>query len=433
MRLRTRYDDLKFKGSNPLQVLTQHWTGLGWDTGDLSSDPFPNAPVEFGAATIEDSPSRGRLTKVVNHSKRKVKHLDTATLTTYNFDTTTGVPTTNKITRTGAYAVHSNYGWQLDGANYPDFRNVIPSYSVTDSALIRRAVHNFMNDNQVDNLTNILQGAQTVDLFRSVRDNLKNLVWHGPGAFLKKRNGALLRTLLRKHKGLSSGYLAYQYGIVPLVSDLKKMATAMLDIKSQVESAVKRPSLRSYYATANGTINPNNDGLVYYGDPQGVDGSYFHFQAQAQECRKIATVRGRNQIQYSSQAFSKLDYLGRRFLSAGPASALWELIPYSFVVDWFAETSSVLEYLDNVLTGASRNIVDVSLSEKLVVNCGCFVHSPPGQYSSAAGTAMGEVALSYYHREPRTADLSIGLSGRFGKKQVSILLALLHQSMANLR
>ena len=152
---------------------------------------------------------------------------------------------------------------------------------------------------------------------------------------------------------------------------------------------------------------------------------------------RIATVRGIRETSYGTELFTTLDYLGRRFLSAGPASALWEKIPYSFVADWFVNLSPVIDSLDNTLTGGSNRVIDRCVSEKY----GCQIQHKYNSVENATdrrimsvdGFTWGLVSLQHYHRNPYLPGLHPVGSGRFGKKQASLLAALLHQIVAKLR
>jgi hypothetical protein len=72
---------------------------------------------------------------------------------------------------------------------------------------------------------------------------------------------------------------------------------------------------------------------------------------------------------------------------------VWDLIPYSFVVDWFVNVSSILESLDRMVQARYYNVACVMQS----VKGSCTSDSYPG------------INLSYYSRE-LTSELSLGVS-----------------------
>jgi hypothetical protein len=149
--------------------------------------------------------------------------------------------------------------------------------------------------------------------------------------------------------------------------------------------------------------------------------------------RLTCTVRGVQSSSYNLTVFKQLDYYMKTFGSSGPATLAWEFVPFSFILDWFVDLRTITDRLDNLLTGHSKSIKDVCISEKYSVVEEIDVNFTNAVYSSPqTGFTLQKSELSYYHREPVSTYETVGWSGRFGKKQVSLLGALLHQKMANL-
>jgi hypothetical protein len=120
-----------------------------------------------------------------------------------------------------------------------------------------------------------------------------------------------------------------------------------------------------------------------------------------------------------------------KFGTSGPASLAWELVPFSFVLDWFVDLRGVFNLLDNALTGNRKKVVDVSFSQKFDLTLREIFHPASPYASGQDGTTTATHRVRYYHREIPTVSL-IGLSGRFGKKQALLTLSLLHQLVPNL-
>ena len=133
------------------------------------------------------------------------------------------------------------------------------------------------------------------------------------------------------------------------------------------------------------------------------------------------------------QSFRTLDYLISRFGVSGPASFLWERIPFSFVVDWFVDLSGVLNSLDNTLTGSTKKITDAGISQswKALIPV-VKTRVSPTFTDSNDGSQVALCELSSFIRKPIVPSVSVGLSGRFGKSQLSISAALIGQMAANL-
>jgi hypothetical protein len=156
-------------------------------------------------------------------------------------------------------------------------------------------------------------------------------------------------------------------------------------------------------------------------------------QALTQPTR-IITILGVNKEQYDSKAFANLDYVLRKFGGSGPASYIWEKIPYSFVIDWFADLRGVMNAIDNVLTGNTKRIMDACISEHYKVRIPSCLTSDYGLATLTLPvnhTPMSWTTVERYTREPFVPTSKVVASGRFGKKQLALAGALLYQKIAN--
>jgi len=331
-------------------------------------------------------------------------------------------------------SVHNSAHWRVWG-NYGDIfpENIQIQWDKSDDTLIREAKDRFYNANDVDNILNAVEAPDFISGLKSLHDKVNVPVVSSTKAkiLLKGRKAV---------KFISGGFLYYSFGIAPLIADIKKMASATktysrrmqkaLDNAGKVESLHSRcgGKFTGFLTPENGLPLPAGYGVL--GD--GV--SHWHAQVQPMLVPlKVVTIRGIRTHKYTSPLFQKLDYLATRFGSIGPASFAWEKIPYSFVVDWFVDTSDVFNKLDNFLTGSRKNIVDASISEKWGCAAGAVKHGRGSTYSSFDGTQTAVNELAYYHRKPIDPNFSVGFSGRFGKRQLALSAALLGQKAANLK
>lgn len=113
---------------------------------------------------------------------------------------------------------------------------------------------------------------------------------------------------------ICNGYLQYRYGWKPLMQNVYDTALAQLNDTSghavRLRSSVKRPMRSTGFVTnaGSGTAYPN-------GVNQSVSG--------VQGCRFDISMRGMDSNSLSD------------YVTNNPAYLAWNLIPYSFVVDWF--------------------------------------------------------------------------------------------------
>lgn len=296
--------------------------------------------------------------------------------------------------------------------------NIVVEFPEHVSRSIEKAIHNFHNVNEVDTLLNIVESPKLISGLRSV------LKGGSKTSFLKR---------LRRGDG-SNAYLYYSFGLAPLISDMQKIRKAMVAVKADIDRQLRalRGQRVSHYSCFGQFTGFTGMGSGF-GAPDNNDNSYWHSALQSVRApRRVITCRGSWAARYNSDLLNRLDYLLRRFLSAGPASYVWERIPFSFVVDWFLDLSSIIDGLDRLLTGSDSSISDVCLSESWRVQCPIYKHKRALQVSSFDNQQVGINDLVYYRREPQiVAPSQVQLSGRFGKKQLSLAAALLHQILAN--
>lgn len=129
--------------------------------------------------------------------------------------------------------------------------------------------------------------------------------------------GASPRTSRLKSGDVSGRWLEMQYGWLPLLNDTYQAAKAF-------EAISKGPRSTVFYQSRRATK------VAYY-----TTGDY---QLTRLHERKIA---------YSFELSEEVDPL-RQLGLKDPASVLWELLPYSFVVDWFVPIGTYLDNLNQI-------------------------------------------------------------------------------------
>jgi hypothetical protein len=399
---------------------------------------------------IIDDPSPGRGIKQVTHTKSEWEVTRLPSISDTKTDYGNPVGSHNSFEGAGAYwAV-----WQLDGAStvgVPWTFHTVPrahiAYEPNQSVdeLVRDTVDAFYNENQVDNLLNVVEAPQLVSslasLSRSVASLRRNIVRDGllkqlaflRGSWGKARVKTLLSRMHVSNAKLSDLYLIYSFGIAPLISDMRKVQREVKTIQSRLRKEVERNrnKMVSAHRSCKLQVYYSHNGTRPSSLASGIGASQISYEIKdQQECRRTCTVRGYRNSDYQTEEFKRLDYLMSRFGVTGPASLIWELIPWSFVVDWFLDLRAITNGLDNLLTGSRKKIVDICVSDKLVFtevgSSGANIIFPP------AGTQLCRLKSSIYTRNPITSYNKVGLSGRFGKKQASLSAALLYQQIAKL-
>nr|APG77193.1 hypothetical protein [Hubei levi-like virus 14] len=210
---------------------------------------------------------------------------------------------------------------------------------------------------------------------------------------------------------ISSLWLAYRYGIMPLFYDIKGVIALLERQYGEV-----RLTARAKQATT-------------WEDEKTAQAGPYGFQDVYQYSRKtkaIVTVRAgvlyAAKTTVASAAGLTLDRL---------PGAIWELVPLSFVVDWFLNIGDVL----NALTSHARGEI---LAAWVTVKVDYTVRNVISSASASGENAISVSALPSYdedgvivERLPITL-LDIGVRGQFDMnlKRYIDALALIHQSLA---
>lgn len=117
-------------------------------------------------------------------------------------------------------------------------------------------------------------------------------------------------------------WLEYSYGWKPLLSDVYSHAEALAEYLTQHQNVVRRAGARassSQEKTSRGSVS--------------LDWAYFRYTK--------VSKRGEVGVRYSNENVSAANVFGLQ----NPLLVAWELVPFSFVVDWFLPIGNAIESL----------------------------------------------------------------------------------------
>jgi hypothetical protein len=120
-------------------------------------------------------------------------------------------------------------------------------------------------------------------------------------------------------------------------------------------------------------------------------------------------VRGKSTQRYTCKAFYSIPegvgFVPEIFLDSFGlrvnASTFWELIPFSFVFDWFFDLGSVLESFDYTAITHSLEVKDCfasSKTEAIVTATSTEAHSAWSNGDAYVGSHMGSCKVKFYDR-----------------------------------
>lgn len=206
----------------------------------------------------------------------------------------------------GPYLSRTNYGCEI-----------IPGYPGGNSLDIRAL--DALTDNtrgDLDLSVDFAEWHQTRDMFR-----------------LSKQVEDLTRVFARKFgvlKVAGNAYLQYIYGVKPLISDIFGAADESMRIVLNKIERYKSRATDYYVPKQVGMWTPN--GYQYY---------------------DVVGGKVKVSISYGIMLNTAMSDLSR-WTSLNPVSIAWELLPYSFVADWFLNVGGYLRNLETSLLYSNR-------------------------------------------------------------------------------
>lgn len=166
---------------------------------------------------------------------------------------------------------------------------------------------------------------------------------------------------LKKLKTLADNFLTLKYAILPTISDLSEIVSAM--------------NKRVPYLDRNGYSTYSNG----YTETNLVDTSV---SVKLEQHIKVAVGNDDSDLEKLSQGMEKLGIFP-------DLKTIWELIPYSFVIDWFVGVGNLLERIDFGQRTLRYDIRYTTSSYKYTMNCDISK-----EFAGLTGTAQ----RVHYHR-----------------------------------
>lgn len=253
------------------------------------------------------------------------------------------------------YHAENAFGWghyELTGdLSYPELaQNVFIDSSVTDD----KAKAKFVS--AIRSAQTSLQGGvvlgeigETLRAFRSPLKALRSGIDDYLTTLRKGRRG----TLDRKRKFLSETWLEYSYGWAPLLSDAKSAAKALAEyVHGKPEYQYVRGYAEDVITSADGQFGLGDGPLAFYVGDRSTT-------------KAIVIYRGVIRAPVGNRSLMTRRNLGLDLNNFVPT--IWELIPYSFLVDYFSNAGDVLSawsLWDVDFAWANKTIVTISQRER---------------------------------------------------------------------
>lgn len=180
---------------------------------------------------------------------------------------------------------------------------------------------------------NVLQAAKEVKETASTIENVATTIWKSFRELIRGQPLKAIEVLVygtgpgrdakALGKGLSNAWLQWSYGIKPLIQDVEGAMT-------QLDKSKDRPQTVLFKSTQRRT---------YSGHGKWSSGNHRLDEFRAFSIEGEMTCTGKIYGLITSPVTKTADELGL----LNPALLAWEVIPYSFVVDWFMPIGTYLQ------------------------------------------------------------------------------------------
>lgn len=218
-------------------------------------------------------------------------------------------------------------------------------------------------------------------------------------------------------KAAADVVLEFNYGWVPFMLEVRSAVNTLMDLADRPESRVMRVRADSHVETTVTVLKETWD--------FGIDG-------------KI-NIERKDAIKHSIRGVWRFEPLSAdlpgRFGMVNPAEVIWELIPLSFVVDWFLPIGDYLSALDTRFRFSHRGGVYGYRTE---IKSTWKPHGPPfGANMTISGDSSGtcyrvNVNRSVMLEAPSAKLISFGYDPQLNATRVTSAIALLRQIVPNL-
>lgn len=281
---------------------------------------------------------------------------------------------------------------EMDGSDFVE--SIDRKNEVIDKALIG------LGDTRSQLLQNLATAVHTHHMIASRAVDLANLL-HAARKKDPVRAYRILKHALTRPRGIRDAYLEWQYGWKPLVSDLAGLFSV---IKDNLKN-IKPPLVTGRgHASSSASMEYEHAG---YKVKTSVDASYY--------CKIIATVSDTDGFFRTAHQLGLDD----------PLWIAWDLVPYSFITDWFIPVGNYLEAM-NATVGLSFVTGYWSHKQKYSASCERQFDASTEVITPFGGEVEGESYRRYAFGEFPSAGLYWSQSP-FSSTHVTEALALIRK------
>jgi hypothetical protein len=232
-------------------------------------------------------------------------------------------------------------------------------------------------------IVTLAESLKTLEMLKHPFQSLTNL----------SRGGRTISAII---KGSSSAYLEYRYGWRQLYTDIREFANVYERARSHIKYLREHVETgRKISASQQDTLNPDT---LY---PHAVNGATITFKATEQS--RVARFSLISPVTQAMLQVTQLETVLQGLGTDLVFEAMWDLVPYSFIVDWFFNVQKwvmlnpLLYQMDKV------KYMGYSTKTKWTYTASCDVAVGPtwdGLTDTASWTSAAQVLKEEYTRNP---------------------------------
>jgi hypothetical protein len=223
---------------------------------------------------------------------------------------------------------------------------------------------------------------------------------------------------------IAGGYLSYEFGSAPFFSDLKTLANLNQSVEDRLsflrktrKKVTRLGHAKKHTLTFDSYVYDTNlTGWQGFIDPGTVD------------LRLIAGCKFTHDIPWLDTVHGKLRAFGSALGLNNPVLAVWQALPFSFMVDWFVDVGGMLSGLDLQDETAGWKVWDLTWSAEFSWVDKVYQRSYDYSGSLVVNWPITDLLSSFYARSPGYPEIGFLASldpESLSPKQLSLLLALI--------
>lgn len=424
--MRTRHRML-VTGSSASGAINGSYERIDHVNGSLGSAPYTMSAFDIPTVYTDENMKDGTGTNTINAVVHRKKHviIDTATrpLTAPKVDGNGGVVQYHGIDPvwipSNAYWARDIAAWDVNSTNgeLPQRWSINAGFTPNEEE-VKSDLYEKAANLKADVLLNLVEANQMWPAIRSLATAIPEMAYHW----------RKLRTQIRTASG---AFLAWKFGVSPIIQDTVNVLQGMERLredfqrhhdgdKNRSSKVIHVPVSFDHSSYNEGTFGPIVWGKRYY------QGSLH----KGPEIRYVLVTKP--VVPYKTEIFKNLDFCLNRFATS-PAQLAWELVPFSFVADWFVDISGLARLIDNVLRKPPYEVISFTRSVSYIVSSRMHhEYFNTGSGASLGRTLVGEVVCSHYERSLVSDTNLVFWNPRFGKNQAGISAALISQQLTKL-